>query len=428
MAAYFLRLIRRHPLLVVLLFAIVAFVVSVRFFFNGGMMGLDWSFPYFSGAANFERLFEWRISPSDYQLAQQLAPADYMRYRHQATADTIPYGLNSYGYVLVAVFARALFQRLGDVQSVIALQLAVHALISALFLVCFFADSRSRIAFVVLYVANPLVIYLATYPFYYFWLLLPSVCCAALLLKPDWAQLILLLATPLLLLALLIRPTPLFLCLLVYGFAYRALPGRRLSVVVPALTVFIAGVIAISALNPRLPPWHSMYVGLGAYANVSSVSTLSDGEGYRYFAERTGIEVSTSPVSGNWGQPELMKSYGNVVRAGYVRALLAQPVRLLLNALLNLGQVFSVGFIVDSLPLSLLSSLLGWCVAAYLLLRGQILWVFAIVASALSFFWYFPPIPAYNYAAYLLLVCALICSLRPVDRRQADRFASIRKL
>lgn len=421
MAVSFLRVIRRHPLPVVLLFAIVAFGVSVRLFFNGGMMGLDWTFPYFSGAANFDRLFEWRISPSDYQLAQQLAPADYIRYRHQATADTIPYGLNSYGYVLVAMFARALFQRMGDVQSVIALQLAVHALISALFLVCFFADFRSRVAFVVLYVANPLVIYFATYPFYYFWLCLPSACCAALLLRPGWARQILLLATPLLLLALLIRPTTLFLCLLVYGLAYRALPGRRLSVVVPALAVFIAGVIAISALNPRLPPWHTMYVGLGAYPNASGVSTLSDGEGYRYFAERTGVEISTSPVSGNWGQPALMKAYGHVVRAGYLRALLAQPGRVLLNALLNLGQVFSVGYVVDSLPLSLLSSLVGWCVAAYLLLRGQILWMLAIVASALSFFWYFPPIPAYNFAAYLLLACGLICSLRPVAPQRADR-------
>lgn len=421
MAVPFLRVIRRHPLPVVLLFAIVAFAVSVRLFFNGGMMGLDWTFPYFSGAANFDRLFEWRISPSDYQLAQQLSPADYIRYRHQAMADTIPYGLNSYGYVLVALFARALFQGVGDAQSVIALQLAVHALISALFLVWFFADSRSRVAFVVLYVANPLVIYFATYPFYYFWLCLPSACCAALLLRPGWARQILLLATPLLLLALLIRPTTFFLCLLVYGFACRALPGRRRFIVVPALAVFIAGVIAMSALNPRLPPWHTMYVGLGAYANVSGVSTLSDGEGYRYFAERTGVEISTSPLSGNWGQPALMKAYGNVVRAGYLRALLAQPGRVLLNALLNLGQVFSVGYIVDSFPLSLLSSLVGWCVAAYLLLRGQTLWVLAIVASALCFFWYFPPIPAYNFAAYLLLACGLICSLRPVAPQRADR-------
>jgi hypothetical protein len=426
MAVSLFRLIKRHPLPAVLLFAVVAFAMSVRLFFNGGMMGLDWTFPYFSGAANFERLFDWQISPSDYHSAQHLAPSDYVRYRHLPTTGTVSYGLNSYGYVLVALLARSLFQGLGDVQSVIALQLVAHALIGVVFLVYIFAETKSRIAFVFLYVANPLVVYFATFPFYYFWLCIPSACCAALLLRPCWGRQILLIATPLMLISLLIRPTTFFLCLLVYVFAFRALPGRRLSIVLPALSIFMAGVVVMSSLNPRLPPWHTMYVGLGAYANSSGVSRLSDDEGYRYFTDQTGVKISTSPVSGNWGQPVLMKSYGQVVRARYFHSLIAQPARVLANALLNFGQVFSVGYIVDNPALSLLSSLVGWCVAAYLLVRGQALWVLAIVASALSFFWYFPPIPAYNFAAYLLLACGLICSLTsraplPADRSRASR-------
>lgn len=408
------RVIRRHPLPWVLLFALVAFAISVRLFFNGGMMGLSWTFPYFSGAANFERLFDWQISPSDFQAAQQLSPSDYMQYRHQASADTISYGLNSYGYVLVAVLARFLFQVLGDIQAVIVLQLAIHAVISGLFLVLFFSQSRPRLAFVVLYAANPLVIYFATYPFYYFWLCIPSACCAALLLRPCWARQILLWATPLLLISILIRPTTIFLCLLVYVFGFRALPGRRLSLVVPALSVFVAGVVVLNSLNPRLPPWHTMYIGMGAYANSLGVSGLSDDEGYRYFAEQTGIRISTNPVSGNWGQPELMKAYGEMVRARYLHGLISDPARVLANALLNLGQVFSVGYIVGNPALSMLSSVVGWCVACLLLFRRQGVWVLAIVASALSFFWYFPPIPAYNVAAYLLLACGLICSGSPL--------------
>lgn len=420
MAASLLRSVKRHPLPALLLFAVLALAISVRLFFNGGMMGFDWTFPYFSGAANFERLFDWRISPSDYQFAQQLAPSDYVQYRHQASVDTVSYGVNSYGYVLVALLARTLFFGLGDVQAVIALQLAAHALISLIFMIFFFVDTKSRIAFVLLYVANPLVIYFTTYPFYYFWLCIPSACCAALLLRPFWASQILLLATPLLLVSLLIRPTTLFLCLLIYGIAFRALPGRRLSIAVPALSVFVAGVVLLSTVNPRLPPWHTMYVGLGAYPNSSGVSALSDNEGYSYFANQTGIRISTSPVDGNWGDPDLMKSYGNVVRSRYFLCLLAEPGRALVNALINLGQVFSVGYIVGSPGLSLLSSLVGWFVAAYLLVRGQILWVLAIVASAFSFFWYFPPIPAYNFAAYFLLACGLICSLPPSFLRSAD--------
>lgn len=400
-----------HSLVGVLLLALVAGVIAVRLFHNQGMMGLDWSFPYFSGAANFKRFFDWQISPSDYQLAQQLPLSEYAHYRHQASAETVPYAINSYGYVLVAVLARFLFQGMGDAQAVIGLQLAVHALISVLFLCVIFASTRSRLAFVVLYVANPLVIYFATYPFYYFWLCIPSACCAALLLRPRWGREILLLSTPLLLLALLIRPTTIFLCLLIYAYAFRALPRDRWGLVVPCLVLFVAGVVMISSVNPRQPPWHTMVVGLGAYPNASGVTSLSDDAGYRLFKEQTGIPITTRPVSGNWGQPALMKSYGAVLRARYVHVLLTDPLRLIANALINLGQVFSIGYIVDNVVLSVLSSLLGWAVAVYLLARGQLVWVLAILASALSFFWYFPPIPAYNFASYLLLACGLIASM-----------------
>ena len=405
------RLLRSHPLVVVLLVAVLAGVMSVRLFHNGGMMGLDWSFPYFSGAANFKRLFDWQISPSDYQFAQQLPLSEYLHYRHQASADTVPYAINSYGYVLIAVLARSLFQGVGDAQAVIALQLAVHALISALFLIFFFTNTWSRLAFVALYVANPLVIYFATYPFYYFWLCIPSACCAALLLRPGWSRPLLLVATPLLLLALLIRPTTIFLSLLLYAFAFRNLVGERWRVVAPALSLFVAGVVLISSVNPRQPPWHTMVVGLGAYPNASGGMGLSDDVGYRYFTQQTGLAITTSPIDGNWGQPALTKAYGHVLRARYLKALMADPLRILVNAMINLGQVFSVGYIVDSPSLSILSSLIGWAVAVYLLVRGQLVWVLAIAASALSFFWYFPPIPAYNFASYLLLACGLIASM-----------------
>ena len=400
-----------HPLIAVLLVALLAGVIAVRLFHNGGMMGLDWSFPYFSGAANFKRLFDWQISPSDYQLAQQLPLSEYAHYRHHASAVTVPYTINSYGYVLVAVLARILFKGMGDAHAVIALQLAVHALISALFLIFFFTKTASRLAFVVLYAANPLVIYFATYPFYYFWLCIPSACCASMFLRPSWSRPILLISTPLLLLALLIRPTTIVLCLLIYAYAFRTFARDRWGLVVPALALFVAGVVLISSVNPRQPPWHTMVVGLGAYPNASGVTSLSDDAGYRLFTEKTGVPITTSPVNGNWGQPALMKSYGSVLRARYLQVLIADPLRQIANALINLGQLFSIGYIVDNVGLSILSSLFGWAVAIYLLVRGQLAWVLAIVASALSFFWYFPPIPAYNFASYLLLACGLISSL-----------------
>lgn len=397
--------------LFVFVVALAAISVSLFLFSNPSQMSVNWTFPYFSGAANFERLFDWRISPSDYEVASRLGHDEYLEYKHQATTETVDYGLNSYGYVLIALLSRLLFFWLGDIQAVIYLQVLVHLIISFFFIYFVFRDSRSRLWFVFLYAANPLVVYFVTFPFYYFWLCLPSVCFATLLLRPLLAKVIVPFSVPLLLISLLIRPTTIFLCLLFFAVSFKYLSKTRISVLVPSLGLFVAGVIFMSSVNPRMPPWHTMYIGFGAYSNTFEISSLSDNEGYRYFTKKTGVSISTNPVSGNWGNVSLMKDYNNVLRTGYFQILASSPLTVLKNAALNFGQVFSLGFLDGRPMLSLLSSFAGWAFLVYLLLRGQWMWALAIFASSLSFFWYFPPIPAYNFAAYLLLACGFIASL-----------------
>ena len=109
--------IRQHALSLLLLLGILAVGISINLFSNKSMMSISWTFPYFSGAANFERLFDWQISPTDYDIASKLSSHDYLNYRHQKTVETISYGLNSYGYVLVALLSRLIFYWAGDVQS-----------------------------------------------------------------------------------------------------------------------------------------------------------------------------------------------------------------------------------------------------------------------------------------------------------------------
>ena len=84
-------------------------------------------FLIFSGAANFNTLFHWQISPSDYAFAQQLNDFDYRQYIHKASGDTVDYSLNSYGYVLIALVSRIIFASFGDIQGVIIFQVIVHA-------------------------------------------------------------------------------------------------------------------------------------------------------------------------------------------------------------------------------------------------------------------------------------------------------------
>ena len=144
-----------------LLIALMAFV-----FRNESLQSANWSFPYFSGAANFERPFDWRISPSEFEKVSQMSVEEHRSYRYVATSETIPNTINSYGYVLVALAARSMFFWVGDIQSVIMLQVLVHIGISLLFMAYLLESRLQRGLFFVVYAVNPLVLHIATFPFF----------------------------------------------------------------------------------------------------------------------------------------------------------------------------------------------------------------------------------------------------------------------
>src|SRR5262249_25506299 len=78
---------------------LAATIACAAFVFrNRGGQAVDWSFPYFSGAANFA-LHEWRVSPAEYAAVRDMDPGDYRAHRHQRSADTIRYTYQNYGYV-----------------------------------------------------------------------------------------------------------------------------------------------------------------------------------------------------------------------------------------------------------------------------------------------------------------------------------------
>ena len=138
------------------------------------MQGLNWSFPYFSGAANHRHLFEWRISPSDFESVSRMGAQEYLGYRHQATADSVPNIVNNYGYVLAVYAARHIFPWMGDGNAVVALQLMAHVVIVLVTLGLLGTDTE-RAVFFLFYGINPVVLHFVTFPYYYFWTALP--CC-----------------------------------------------------------------------------------------------------------------------------------------------------------------------------------------------------------------------------------------------------------
>ena len=392
-------------------------LLSTYIFANQGDMGIGWTFPYFSGAANFERLFDWQISPSDYDQARQLSSEEYRAYKHQRTDDLIINTVNNYGYVLIALTSRTIFPFLGDLHGVILFQLLVHLAASLFILLMVLRTQFQRYCFLLFYVANPLIVYFTTYPFYYFWMFLSSLAFAVLILKPEWRNWLVFVAVPVLLFSLLIRPTTLFLAGFFFVIAFykaRSKDEKRRTAVASA--IFLAGVIFIASLSTS-SPWSVIYTGIGAYPNNFGVSELSEYQAYEYFYSKTGIKVDTDTIYGNWGDPDFKRIYAQTLKERYFEIVRENPWPLIRNAILNILQIFSLGHIVNKPMLTLASTALGSLVLAFLIYTKQYIWILAILLSAISFVLYYPPIRSYNFAAYLLLAMGIIAGLEYLLKR-----------
>lgn len=390
------------------LFSIILMLLSVFSFQTTNTQGINWSFPYFSGAANFDHLFDWQISPSDYTIAAKLTHKQYREYKHRKTADLIPNTVNNYGYVLVALIAQKLLPSFGDVQAVIYLQILVHLGASLFLLLKVFQTNLQRYGFLFLYAANPLIVYFVTFPFYYYWTFLPSVAFVVFWFKPEWRSWSILVLTPLLLFSLLIRPTTLFLCVFFYlvGWLITKPTMDRVRMFV-ATIVFVSGTILIVSQTGS-SPWHTMYVGFGAHSNNQEIHTLRDEEGYNYFQKRTGIIINTNAVAGNYNDPIIRRKYNESLKERYLEILIESPFLVVRNATINIVQGFSVGYIVNHQWLTFASTVLGGCVLFYLIFTRQWIWILGALSYSVGYAWFFPPIPAYHFGVYLLLVTGVV--------------------
>lgn len=402
-AKYYLSLLisSKKTSYISLLLFILLLPLSLHLFSSEKGMGKTWIYPYLSGAANFENLQNWNISPSDYDTVLELSEEEYWNYKHQKKSDTIAYSTNFSGYVLIALASRTLFPFLGDVHGLIYFQVAVHIFITLFLVLLVFKTSLQRIGFVTLYSLNPLIILIATFPFYYFWLSIPSFLFIILIYKREWIGWFVAICTPYLLILFTIRPTILFLILFFYAVSiYLSKTKREIIVNISASLIFaICGLFIINSQVSH-GPWHQIYIGIGAYDNNYGIQSFDDEEGYRLFFDVTGIEINPNPVDGNWNEVEIRDMYANVLRNSYLEILKEEPIMLLRNALLNNILVFSV----NSPKKITERTIIGLLVIIFLLLTKQYYIILAVFSSAISFSLYTPPVPIYNFAAYLLLV------------------------
>jgi len=405
------------------LFSVALILLSALVFQNNNNQGINWTFPYFSGAANFERLFEWKISPSEYEVAKKLSDQEYRKYRHNETKETIISISNFYGYVLIAIASRILFPWSGDLNGIILFQIFIHVLTSLFILIKVFENSFQRYSYLFLYAANPLIIYFTTYPSYYFWTSIPSILFLIIFLQPRWRLVSIPLSVPVLLFSFMIRPTTLFLCIFIYLFAIASAAVKRDRwVFFFCLSLFAGGVTLLQGQSIR-SPWHTMYVGLGAYSNNFGIDGLSDTNGYLLFHRQTGETIDTNPISGNYNNLVTRKQYDEILMRQYMHIANEYPMSLLRNAVLNTSLAFSIGYIVNKAWVNWSMIFLGLMVITLFVMTRQWVWLFSVLATSLGYTWYYPPIPAYHFGAYLLLVTGLIFSIQFTFGRKS-RFGS----
>ena len=285
-----------------------------------------------------------------------------------------------------------------------------------------FRSMLMRYCFIIFYTSNPLVIYFALFPLYYFWMFLPSMLFSILILKKKWKSFLLFFSVPVFLFSILIRPTTLFLTGLFFVVAFRSAYSRiERRKIIAISVVYAASVWFVLKLSPG-SPWHTMYIGIGAYANDLGIPDTFDQRGTDYFYKKTGIAIDTNPVYGNWNESKIRNIYLKFLKNIYYNIMKERPFLLIRNAFLNILQVFSVGYIVGCPIWTWASTALGFFVLVFLIYTRQFIWIQAILASASSFAWYYPPIPSYNFSAYLLLAIGGISGLEQLFQKKVTHF------
>lgn len=387
-------------------------VIEALLLWNTNSQGSPFIYPYFSGATNLGFDLAWKIDVKKYFDFLQLPYAQQLGYvfeRGQPN-DLIEYSILDRGYMFIVWIAQHLFFWLPQIKAVIWLQILFH-IASSLWVMNELSTRREQITFFLFYAANPIIIHFVTFAFYYYWQIIPPLAWYIYMKKAGLNNLpgLCLLAT-VLAAAFLIRQSTLIISLLILSVI--AWQVRKL---LPWAILFLFFILTIVFKNPS-QPWHTAYVGIGAYSNSAGIE-LSDESGYKRFSEQTGINIEVwRPYDGNIYDPAVQKLYYSNLKDGLINYAKEHPWQMARNAVLNVLQSFSVGYPVGHEKLAYASAFLG-LIVFIILIKTRLYSIFVLAfANVAGFAFYFPPIPAYMFGNYFLLTLALVTIVSRVEK------------
>ncbi|TDB63475.1 hypothetical protein [Arundinibacter roseus] len=394
---------------VVAIFLLAGAIYASFFFWRSQRMSTNWMGPFLSAAQHLqpgERTF--LIDLEDvlrFKSLDNVVQED--AYHFAQSTNTQPYIYDPIGYPYLIKAATLLFPWAGNQLAIILLQCLVHSLLC----ICVFTapglPMGFRMLFFGFYALNPLILRFVIFNHYYFWQAIPSfwLLFGALGIRAKFGWAVLFLTLPLVLLA---RPTTLFICLFCLLVLYRFGPKARAL----GYTIFFITTVTFLYVPNQKNPWHTMYVGIGGYSNPTGIK-LSDESGYALFEENTGKLLNAS-TGGNYFEPKVQNTYHMLTRQAYLSAWKQHPFLLIKNSVVYFFGAFSLGYI-NKAPdwLNYFLAATGFLYFVFLLYKRKYWLLAASTITVIGFAPYYPPIQAYMYGNYLLLIWALIEVILP---------------
>jgi len=380
---------------IIFILAIVLLFFSMKFFEKQQMMTGECSSAYLSGAANWSLGTPWRVNNDEMVFFEKLERNNKLNYRFTKEDNLEHYNYNAIGLLHINALARNIFFWQGDLQSIISLQQLVHVLLS-FWILLLLKSYYHKIIFYFLYVINPIILYFVDFPYYYFWQVVPSAIFIVYLLNNKLIKNKIFLISIIFAFVLITRPSTLFILLFILGYiGYQE--GKIRAVIAMVLFLGLGSLLKPSA---SYEGWHTMYVGIGAYQNKYGIE-MKDRSGFQVFNRET-----DKVMIGGCKQNDNSRIYNDFIKKKYFNILKESPLLLAKNALLNILQSYGIGYKVNMMNLNYLSSFFGFLLIFLLLYFNQYTLFFAIGFAGASFTPYFPPIGAYMFGSYMLIIFA----------------------
>ncbi|MBJ2174574.1 hypothetical protein JBL43_10025 [Aureibaculum sp. A20] len=367
-------------------------------------MSPNWVAPYLSGAHNLTTPGRFKVNLDEiehYKKIDDSFKEDQFKFKKKT--NLIPYFNNSIGYVYLVKMATTIFPFLGDQMAIIVLQCLFHLFISIIFLTLKEFSNRQKWLFLILYAINPLILKFVVFNFYYFWQVIPAFIFGYLMLSKSPNKFIITFFLLILPVIIVTRPTIVFSLLFVIYLLFKKFHYKY--------GLFSVCYIIVTYLLINAPTkqnvWHTIYIGIGGYSNDYNIK-LSDTSGYALYENKTNEKLNAS-VGGNLYNEITLKKYTEIAKNETIEIFNRNPILFLKNAIVNTLQGFSIGYINKAGDtINYIIAFTGFLMVCLLIYSKKYLWFFMISFSLGTFTLYYPPVQAYMYGVYLLLVLYLI--------------------